>query len=112
MTNKEKKSLRCWCCQQAAATREPNDLGGKTSKRACPSTDNSPDRLEDVTLYTFDLTDGAVLEKGHCYVIPLLEHIDEPLPKGQSSAIATARTTANSSKADVTRNERNRDTRN
>lgn len=38
------------------------------------------DRLEDVTLYTFDLTDGAVLEKGHCYVIPLLEHIDKPLP--------------------------------
>jgi len=38
------------------------------------------DRLEEVTLYTFDLTDGAVLEKGHCYMIPLLEHIDQPLP--------------------------------
>ena len=38
------------------------------------------DRLEEVTLYTFDLTDGAVLEKGHCYIVPLLEHIDTPLP--------------------------------
>lgn len=38
------------------------------------------DRLEEMTLYAFDLTDGAVLEKGHCYVIPLLEHIDQPLP--------------------------------
>lgn len=38
------------------------------------------DRLEEMTLYTFDLTDGAVLEKGHCYIIPLLEHIDRELP--------------------------------
>ncbi len=38
------------------------------------------DRLEETTLYTFDLTDGAVLERGHCYVLPLLEHIAEPLP--------------------------------
>ncbi len=37
------------------------------------------DRLEDTTLYTFDLTDGAVLEKGHCYIIPLLERIEKPL---------------------------------
>ncbi|GDY02128.1 2'-deoxycytidine 5'-triphosphate deaminase [Planctomycetota bacterium] len=38
------------------------------------------DRLESMTLYTFDLTDGAVLEKGHCYIIPLLERIEKPLP--------------------------------
>jgi len=38
------------------------------------------ERLEDTTLYTFDLGDGAVLERGHCYVIPLLEHIEKPLP--------------------------------
>jgi dCTP deaminase len=38
------------------------------------------DRLEQMTLYTFDLTDGAVLEKGHCYVVPLLERIERPLP--------------------------------
>ena len=38
------------------------------------------DRLEDVTLYAFDLTDGAVLEKGHCYIVPLLEHLAKPLP--------------------------------
>jgi dCTP deaminase len=38
------------------------------------------DRLEEMTLYTFDLTDGAVLEKGHCYIVPLLERIQEPLP--------------------------------
>ncbi|MBL9079378.1 MAG: 2'-deoxycytidine 5'-triphosphate deaminase [Planctomycetes bacterium] len=38
------------------------------------------DRLEEMTLYAFDLTDGAVLEKGHCYIVPLLERIAEPLP--------------------------------
>jgi len=38
------------------------------------------DRLEEMTLYTFDLTDGAVLEKGHCYIVPLLERIEQPLP--------------------------------
>ncbi len=37
------------------------------------------DRLEEMTLYAFDLTDGAVLEKGHCYIIPLLERIEKPL---------------------------------
>ncbi|MAD33121.1 MAG: 2'-deoxycytidine 5'-triphosphate deaminase [Planctomycetes bacterium] len=37
------------------------------------------DRLEEMTLYPFDLTDGAVLEKGHCYIIPLLERIEKPL---------------------------------
>lgn len=38
------------------------------------------ERLEEVTLYTFDLTDGAVLERGHCYILPLLERIDKALP--------------------------------
>jgi len=38
------------------------------------------DRLDEMTLYTFDLTDGAVLEKGHCYIVPLLERIEKPLP--------------------------------
>lgn len=38
------------------------------------------ERLEETTLYTFDLTDGAVLEKGHCYIVPLLERIERPLP--------------------------------
>jgi dCTP deaminase len=38
------------------------------------------ERLEEVTLYTFDLTDGAVLERGHCYILPLLEHVERPLP--------------------------------
>ncbi|MCA8956797.1 MAG: 2'-deoxycytidine 5'-triphosphate deaminase [Planctomycetes bacterium] len=38
------------------------------------------ERLEETTLYAFDLTDGAILEKGNCYVIPLLEQIVEPLP--------------------------------
>ncbi len=38
------------------------------------------ERLEDITLYTFDLTDGAVLERGHCYIIPLLERVEVPLP--------------------------------
>ena len=38
------------------------------------------DRLEEMTLYAFDLADGAVLEKGHCYIVPLLERIAKPLP--------------------------------
>jgi dCTP deaminase len=37
------------------------------------------ERLEDTALYAFDLTDGAVLEKGHCYIIPLQETIVKPL---------------------------------
>ena len=45
-----------------------------------PETAAVAERLEETTLYTFDLTDGAILERGHCYVIPLLEHIDKPLP--------------------------------
>lgn len=45
-----------------------------------PETATVAERLEETTLYTFDLMDGAVLERGHCYVIPLLEWIDEPLP--------------------------------
>lgn len=45
-----------------------------------PETCQVADRLEDITLYTFDLTDGAVLERGHCYIIPLLERIERPLP--------------------------------
>lgn len=45
-----------------------------------PETVRVADRLEEMTLYTFDLTDGAVLEKGHCYIVPLLERIEQPLP--------------------------------
>ncbi|HEU4420613.1 MAG TPA: 2'-deoxycytidine 5'-triphosphate deaminase, partial [Planctomycetota bacterium] len=45
-----------------------------------PETVRVADRLEEMTLYAFDLTDGAVLEKGHCYIIPLLEQIAQPLP--------------------------------
>lgn len=41
---------------------------------------NVADRLEETTLYAFDLTDGAVLEKGHCYVIPLLEQVAQAMP--------------------------------
>lgn len=37
------------------------------------------DRLEETTLYAFDLTDGAILEKSHCYVIPLLETVVKPM---------------------------------
>ncbi len=45
-----------------------------------PETVLVSERLEETTLYAFDLTDGAILEKGHCYVIPLLEHVEKPLP--------------------------------
>src|SRR4030095_6842998 len=38
------------------------------------------DRLEEMTLYAFDLTDGAVLEKGHCYIVPLLERLRAHAP--------------------------------
>ncbi len=44
-----------------------------------PENASVPERLEETMLYTFDLTDGAVLEKGHCYIIPLLEQIAQPL---------------------------------
>jgi dCTP deaminase len=35
-------------------------------------------RLQELTLYDFDLDDGAILEKGHCYMIPLLERLALP----------------------------------
>ena len=38
------------------------------------------DFLEEQTLYRFDLTDGAILERGHAYVLPLLEQVTTPLP--------------------------------
>lgn len=38
------------------------------------------DFLDEQTLYRFDLTDGAILERGHAYVLPLLEQVTTPLP--------------------------------
>ena len=45
-----------------------------------PERQSVAELLEEMTLYRFDLTDGAVLERGHCYVLPLLEQIRRPLP--------------------------------
>ncbi len=42
------------------------------------------DRLADFTMHEIDLTQGAVLEKGCVYVVPLLERLD--LPAGLSGA--------------------------
>ena len=42
------------------------------------------ERLEDFQMHAIDLTDGAVLEKGCVYVVPLLEWLS--LPKGLSGA--------------------------
>jgi dCTP deaminase len=36
------------------------------------------ERLEELTLFRFELGEGAVLERGHCYLVPLLEHVDLP----------------------------------
>ncbi|MCB1503523.1 MAG: 2'-deoxycytidine 5'-triphosphate deaminase [Hyphomicrobiaceae bacterium] len=41
-------------------------------------------RLEQLSLHTFDLSQGAVLETGCVYVVPLLESLN--LPKGLSAA--------------------------
>lgn len=32
----------------------------------------------DLVMYEMDLTDGAILEKGHVYLVPLLEHLQLP----------------------------------
>ena len=42
------------------------------------------DRLSDFTMHEMDLTDGAVLEKGCVYVVPLQEALS--LPQGMSAA--------------------------
>ncbi|MEL7459326.1 MAG: 2'-deoxycytidine 5'-triphosphate deaminase [Pseudomonadota bacterium] len=42
------------------------------------------DRLAEFTMHEVDLTEGAVLEKGCVYVVPLLERLD--LPQGLSGA--------------------------
>lgn len=36
------------------------------------------DRLDDLRLFSFGLEDGAILERGHCYVVPLLESLELP----------------------------------
>lgn len=41
-------------------------------------------RLDDFTMHQIDLSEGAVLEKGCVYVVPLLESLD--LPQGMSGA--------------------------
>ena len=38
------------------------------------------ERLEQTKLYEIDLRGGAILERGQCYLVPLLERIDEELP--------------------------------
>ena len=42
------------------------------------------ERLDDFTMHEIDLEDGAVLEKGCVYVVPLLESLN--LPEGMSAA--------------------------
>ena len=71
----------------AASQIQPSSLDLRLATRGyrvrsgfLPESCDVVDRLEETTLYTFDLTDGAVLEKGHCYVIPLLESVARPLP--------------------------------
>ena len=36
------------------------------------------ERLDEYGLFELDLTEGAILERGHCYVIPLLEELALP----------------------------------
>ncbi|MBK8977329.1 MAG: 2'-deoxycytidine 5'-triphosphate deaminase [Planctomycetes bacterium] len=55
-------------------------LGYRVRSGFLPETATVAERLEETLLYRFDLTDGAVLERGHCYVFPLLERIAKPLP--------------------------------
>jgi dCTP deaminase len=66
---------------------QPASLDLRLATRGCrvrsgflPENCMVADRLEETTLYAFDLTDGAILEKGHCYVIPLLEQVVKPMP--------------------------------
>jgi len=42
------------------------------------------DRLDQFTMHQIDLTDGAVLEKGCVYVVPLMESLN--LPNGMTAA--------------------------
>src|SRR5690606_10065524 len=55
-------------------------VGYRVRSGFLPERQSVAELLEETTLYRFDLTDGHVLERGHCYVLPLLEQIREPLP--------------------------------
>ena len=51
----------------------------------------------DLVMYEMDLTEGAILEKGHVYLVPLLEHLNLPKtvharanPKSTTEAIKLA----------------------
>lgn len=54
-------------------------VGYRVQSGFLPERQSVAELLEEMTLYRFDLTDGAVLERGHCYVLPLLEQIRHPL---------------------------------
>lgn len=49
------------------------------------------DRLAQFTMHEIDLTDGAVLEKGCVYVVPLMEHL--ALPAGMTAAASAKSST-------------------
>ncbi|MCV6598463.1 MAG: 2'-deoxycytidine 5'-triphosphate deaminase [Mangrovicoccus sp.] len=49
------------------------------------------DRLDDLAMHSIDLSDGAVLEKGCVYLVPLQEHLDLP---SDLSAVANAKSSA------------------
>ncbi len=55
-------------------------IGYRVRSGFLPERATVAEHLEESTLYSFDLTDGAVLERGHCYVFPLLERIEKPIP--------------------------------
>ena len=69
----------------AAAQLQPASLDLRLGRRGyrirtgfLPETVPVMTRVEELSLYDFDLTGGAVLEKGHCYLIPLLESLALP----------------------------------
>lgn len=54
-------------------------VGFRVRSGFLPERQSVADLLEEMTLYRFDLTDGAVLERGHCYILPLQETVARPI---------------------------------
>src|SRR5262245_18587416 len=73
-------AIATWQVQPSSLDLRLATRGYRVRSGFLPESVRVAERLEEVTLYTFDLTDGAVLERGHCYILPLLEHIEKPLP--------------------------------
>ena len=70
--------------QPASLDLRLSDMAYRVRASFLPGRSSVKDRLEDLTMHRIPLAEGAVLEKGCVYVVPLMERLN--LPKGMTAA--------------------------